>query len=88
MWANHHAPRKQRSELWKNLLAAYPVIGSSMNKAMGLNGPKAQKEHINVVKGVHQPAPISKEHQEKFDHGTNNEQNAIATLAGIVLPYY
>ena len=79
---------KQRSELWKNLRAAYPVTGSTMNKAIGLNGLKAQKEHMNVGRGVHQPAPISKELQEKFDHGTNNEQNAIATLAGIVLPYY
>ena len=85
-----HEPRlvKQRSDQWHALRKQHKLTGSTMHAALGLDGPKKQKEHILTHIRGEPKAPVSAEMQERLDHGTKNERNAVATLVNIVMPHY
>ena len=78
---------KQRSELWHLLRNQARVTGSSLHSAIGLRGVKEQKQHYEhfIDKKEH---TFSKSVQERLQHGTDNEINAVATLVGRFLPIY
>jgi hypothetical protein len=79
---------KQRSPEWFELRKQAPVTGSTMHTALGLRTLKEQKIHFDMA--IHNKAPA--EHppdvQERMDHGSRNEGNAVATLVGTVLPFF
>ena len=77
---------KQRSEKWFALRKTAVVTGSTIYKAIGLDGLKNQREHFeNVCCGIDKKRP-SESVQKALDYGTENEINGIATLVGKILP--
>jgi hypothetical protein len=79
---------KQRSKEWFEIRDSCIVTGSTINKAIGLEGLKSQKMHLDVKAGRKQPDEISHELQEKFDHGAKNELNAVSTICSSFLPAF
>ncbi len=79
---------KQRSELWFSLRKCYPLTGSTMYKGLGFGGLSNLKDHIKVHVKQEQESTPTPEVQERLDHGTKNEINALATLAGMVIPHF
>ena len=83
-----HRLMKQRSPEWFSTRKKFSVTGSTLHKGLGLDGLKKQKEHIRILLGEVEEPAISEELQEALNHGTDNEPNALATLAAIVISYY
>ena len=79
---------KQRTPAWQAIREHSIATGSTVNKAIGLEGLKKQKEFILQKSGKMEPPSISEDLQRKFDHGTENEINAVATLVSTVLPAF
>ena len=79
---------KQRTNTWHEIREKSIATGSTINKAIGLDGLKKQKEFILQKTGKMEPPVISSELQQKFDYGTENEINAVATLVSTVLPRF
>ena len=78
---------KQRSPMWHAMRKSARVTGSTVHSAIGLRGLKAQKLHFEeYIEG--KPMQISAELEKRFTHGSENEQHAIATLIGTILPVY
>ena len=78
---------KQRTEEWHELRRECPLTGSTLHTGLGLNGVKKMKDHIkHHIQGEGQEH--SADVQQKLQHGTQNEPNAVATLANLVLPHY
>ena len=78
---------KQRSELWFRIREKSPVTGSTIYNAIGLRGRKEQVKHIErAVNKTEQEVSI--EVKERMCYGTDNEINALATLASMVMPAY
>ena len=64
------------------------VTGSTINKAIGLDGLKKQKEYFAERFGERSTPEISEDLQRKFDYGTENEINAVATFVSTFLPAF
>ena len=77
---------KQGSTLWHEMCSSVRVTGSTMCSAVGLETLTKQKKHFHVNVIGRQPLPPSPELQKKFDHGKQNEVNAMATLTSTVAP--
>jgi hypothetical protein len=78
---------KQRSERWHRLRDNSRVTGSTLFKALGFGTLKEQQEHYEKV-FLHKKPSIPDEVQRLFDYGTENENNALATLLGKIIPVY
>jgi hypothetical protein len=77
---------QQRSQAWFEARKEARVTGSTIYKAIGLDGLHNQKEYFdNVVCAVPDKEKSDKT-KEALKHGTENEVNATATLVGRVLP--
>ena len=57
-----------------------------MFRALGLDTPKAEKEHFNTHAHKLPNVPKSEEVQKYLKFGNENEINAIATLVGLIMP--
>lgn len=79
---------KQRSKEWFEIRDSCLVTGSTINKAIGLDGLKKQKMHLDVKARRKQPDEISSKLQEKFDHRAKNELHAISTTCSSFLPAF
>ncbi|CAC5383535.1 unnamed protein product [Mytilus coruscus] len=80
---------KQRSDAWHKIRNTAHVTGSTCNKALGLETFKKQQIHYKrVLNEEHVTESPSKEEQMRFDNGTANEINCVATLTGKVLPVF
>ena len=79
---------KQHSEKWFQIRKQARVTGSTLNAALGFNTLQKQKQHHYIHVCGWQPPPVTDDLQKKFDHGTRNEVNAIATLISTVVPAY
>ncbi|CAG2250716.1 unnamed protein product [Mytilus edulis] len=80
---------KQRSDAWHKIRNTAHVTGSTCNKALGLETLKKQQMHYKqVFNEEHVTESPSKELQMRFDYGTANEINCVATLTGKVLPVF
>ena len=79
---------RQRTDAWFRLRETALVTGSSINKAIGLEGLKKQKEYLQEKVGLKAPAPVSEDLQRRFDYGTENEVNAVATFITTFLPAF
>ena len=78
---------KQRSDIWFSIREKAPVTGSTIHNAIGLRGRKEQANHIErAVNKVEQEVPD--EVRKRMSYGTDNEINALATLASIFMPAY
>ena len=61
---------------------------------MGHTDPQKSKinfaipDPAHIVVDTDYREPISDDLQEKFNHGTTNEPNAVSTLVGLILPHY
>ena len=78
---------KQRTEAWFGIRKSAPVTGSTLHTALGLRQLKMQKQHIQVYKGNIDATPHTTEVLLRMKHGQENEDNAVATLAGKVIPF-
>ncbi|CAH1782775.1 unnamed protein product [Owenia fusiformis] len=78
----------QRSGAWFDLRTEAKVTGSTIYDAVGLRTLKLQKDHFERVFISHEKRKFSPQVQEKLDHGTINEENALATFVGKVLPCF
>ncbi|WAQ97365.1 hypothetical protein MAR_030055 [Mya arenaria] len=76
---------KQRFQAWKELRKSCPV---TINKAVGLEGLKQQKLHLDIKSGRKEPEPVPDDLQRKFDYWTRNELNAVASLVSTVFPAF
>ena len=79
---------KQCSEDWFRVRKLARVTGSTLNAALGLDTLQKQKDHHHIFVRGRQPPPIPNDLQQKFDHRTKNEVNAIATLISTIIPAY
>ena len=78
----------QRTPEWHLIRKQAPVTGSTLHNALGLRTLALQKKHFDVkILGIEEQEP-SEEVKKYFEHGTTNERNAIATLAGKFLPMF
>ena len=73
---------KQGTDLWTEKRKEARVTGSTLYRALGLETFAAQKEHFHIHIQKRTPKPFSEELKLKFQYGTRNEQNALATLVG------
>jgi hypothetical protein len=79
---------KQQSTNWFNIRRKAKITGSTIYKAIGLEGLKQQKEHFEkVICGIDEPMPNDFV-KNAMEHGSNNEKNAVATLVGKFLPVF
>ena len=78
---------KQRTPEWFELRKLAPVTGSSLHKGIGLGTLKDQRRHCDEHIASSTRTPVSAELQARFDHGIRHEEDAVATLAGQVLPF-
>ena len=77
---------KQRTEPWFKRRKLAKVTGSTMYKALGLDGLGKRKEHFDtVICGVPEKT-VSQKTNQAMTHGTDNEPNATATFVGKVMP--
>ena len=79
---------KQRTEEWFALRKQSRVTGSTLNSAIGLDTLQKQKQHHYIHIRGREPPPVPDDLQKKFDYGTKNEVNGIATLISTVAPAY
>ena len=79
---------KQRTEAWKQFREGSLVTGSTINKAIGLDGLKKQKEYFAERFGGKTTPAISEDLQKRFDYGTENEINAVATFVSTFMPAF
>ena len=79
---------KQRTEEWFALRKQARVTGSMLNNALGLNTLQKQKQHHYIYIRGREPAPVPEDLQKKFDYGTKNEVNGVATLISTVVLTY
>ena len=77
---------KQRMEEWFALCKQAQVTGSTLNNALGLDTLQKQKQHHYIHIRGREPAPVPEDLQKKFDYGTKNEVNGVATLISTVVP--
>ena len=78
---------KQRSSQWHDLRSNAKVTGSTLFKALGCATLSDQKRHFEkVFEGKEET--VSPELQAKFNYGTENEVNALATLLCKIMPVY
>ena len=77
---------RQRTDEWRAIRKKAKITGSTFFKANGLDSLQKEKEHFEEVICHVPPKPFSEIVQEMLDYGTKNEQNAVATLVGKVLP--
>ena len=59
-----------------------------LNNALGLDTLQKQKQHHYIHIRGREPAPVPEDLQKKFDYGTKNEVNSVATLISTVVPAY
>jgi hypothetical protein len=79
----------QRSQMWLQVRKLARVTGSTIHNAIGLRGAKYQKRHISLLNaGNEDECSVDAETIKRMKHGTDNEQNALATLAGVVVPTF
>lgn len=76
---NGHALRKQSKIL---------VTGSTINTALGKDGLKKQKSFWEERDGKTEAEQIPDFLKERFEYGTRNELNAVATLISRYLPAF
>ena len=62
--------------------------GSTINRAIGLEGLKKQRQFLDEKTGRKPQQKVSADMQEMFDHGTLNEKNAISTFVSKFLPVF
>ena len=79
---------KQRTEELFALRKQARVTGSTLNNALGLDTLQKQKQHHYIHIRGREPAPVPEDLQKKFDYGTKNEVNGVATLISTVVPAY
>lgn len=76
---------KQRSEHWFEKRKHAKVTGSTLYKAVGLDGLQRQKEHFDeVICGMEYSKSL--ETVKAMEYGTVNEVNAAATFVSKILP--
>ena len=78
---------KQRTTTWSNLRKGAQLTGSKIHSALGFGTLKSMQE-CHDQRGRDESEPISPELQSRFDHGTKNEVNAVATIVGKILPVF
>ncbi|CAC5357935.1 unnamed protein product [Mytilus coruscus] len=78
---------KQRSDEWFRLREKSRLTGSTFYKGLGLRKLKDQQTHYDKVNRGKEPK-ISKDLQDLFDYGTEQEINALGTLLGKIMPVY
>ena len=92
---------KQRSRQWHALRSKFRITGSTLYVALGLETLSKQQAHVDKLSqsnsGENEEAYSGNGQQEiesnstsniYMEYGTNNECNALATLAGCVLPAF
>ena len=77
---------KQRTEDWHGIRNMAKGTGSTLHRMVGLESLKGMKQHFDQVMNKKQKEGPSPDLQSRFQHGTQNEPNCIATLVGKVLP--
>ena len=77
---------KQRTEQWHSLRSQAPVTGSSMHNALGFRRLKDQNDHIKAV-GTGSTREYPPEILARLQHGIDNENNALATVASYAIPF-
>ncbi|KAK3103474.1 hypothetical protein FSP39_019495 [Pinctada imbricata] len=77
---------EQRSDDWFALRNSVKITGSTIYPAIGCDGLSRQKDHFDkVVCGVKEKEPCATVKQA-MQHGIDNEQNAVATIVGKIIP--
>lgn len=79
---------KQRSEIWHALRKQSKITGSTINTALELDGLKKQKSFWEERDGKKEAEQIPDFLKERFEYGTRNELNAVATLISRYLPAF
>lgn len=79
---------KQRTEIWHALRKQSKITGSTINTALGLDGLKKQKSFWEERDGKKEAEQIPDFLKERFEYGTRNELNAVATLISRYLPAF
>ena len=79
---------KQRTPEWEVLRKSCRVTGSTLHKALGLDGLARQKEHHHTFLCGRSESVLSSEIKKRMEHGTNNEKNILATLIGLIIPAF
>ena len=77
---------KQRLKKWFAFRSKTKMTGSTVGKAVGLQGLAEQKKH-HAINVLNKPAPdVPAEVKVKMDHGTDFKKHALATLCGEIMP--
>ena len=78
----------QRSDAWFAVRKTAVITGSTLYKALGFDGLKAQKAHYAMVFQGEEPSSPDNETQKRMEYGSKNEINAVATLVSKIMPVY
>lgn len=79
---------KQGSDEWFQIRKTVKVTGSTIYTAVGCDGLYRLQDHYDsVICGIKQKEP-SDFVKQAMRHGTENEENAIATIVGKVMPVF
>ena len=77
---------KQRLKKWFAIQSKTKMTGSTVGKAVGLQGLAEQKRH-HAINVLNKPAlDVPAEVKVKMDHGTNFDKHALPTLCGEIMP--
>ena len=77
---------QQRTEEWFEIRKQAKVTGSSLNKALGLDGLQKQKDFFDHIKCNLPEKEVSETARRNMEHGTLNEENAVATIVSKIMP--
>ena len=79
---------KQRTSEWFSLWSIVKVTGSVIHQAIGMDILANQKRYFDQIIGG-KPAKVVSDNQKiAMEHGSLNEENAVATLVGKIFPVY
>ncbi|XP_052233224.1 uncharacterized protein LOC127846086 [Dreissena polymorpha] len=76
----------QRTEKWFEIRKKAKVTGSTIHKAIGLDGVKKLKDYFELVKCNIPEQEVNAKTKENMQHGTINEINAVATIVTRIMP--
>ncbi|WAR15615.1 hypothetical protein MAR_005720 [Mya arenaria] len=78
----------QRTDKWFEVRKCAKVTGSTLYKALGLDGLKKQKEYFEHIKCNLPEQEVSEQAKLNMQHGTLNEENAVATIISKIMPIF
>ncbi|WAR15566.1 hypothetical protein MAR_005671 [Mya arenaria] len=78
----------QRTDKWFEVRKCTKVTGSTLYKALGLDGLKKQKEYFEHIKCNLPEQEVSEQAKLNMQHGTLNEENAVATIISKIMPIF